>query len=85
MKYLKKMGWVVETVVHFNSWQPSDMDNLGKGNPRGADPTIFIDATIVNDWVQGLSEPLGENGEDIPGDANKIQQRLTFIRSNTLK
>lgn len=26
-----------------------------------------------------------ENGEDIPGDANKIQQRLTFIRSNTLK
>ncbi len=65
--YLTEKGHNVRAVVHFNAWDPSNMNVSREG-------AITIDATVTNDWVQGLSLPI--NGiRDIPGAQFKIRKK----------
>ena len=57
IRYLKEQGWNVDFSIHLNTWLPSEL--------MGSVGTFLIDATITNDWVQGLSLPI-DGSRDIP-------------------
>ena len=61
--YLKSKGWKVETTIHFNTWSPGAYEP-NKDIVQGQ-ATEVIDATIVNDIVQGISE-IEYGNRDIP-------------------
>lgn len=66
IQYLKEQGWNVDFSIHLNAWLPSELvGSLG---------TFLIDATITNDWVQGLSLPIDGN-RDIPNANYKIRKK----------
>jgi RHS repeat-associated protein len=65
IKYLKEQGWVVYVAIHLNTWRPNEL--------KGSDGTLLIDATVTNDWVQGLGSPLNGN-RDISGADYRIRK-----------
>lgn len=66
IQYLKEKGWVTDMAIYLNAWQPSEL--------IGIEGTFAVDATITNDWVQGLSLPI--NGDrDIPSADYRIRKK----------
>jgi RHS repeat-associated protein len=63
IQYLKEQGWTVDMAIHFNAWQPTEL--------QGSEGTFLIDATITNDWVQGLSI---SSTREIPNAAYQIRK-----------
>ena len=68
IRYLEEQGWTVNTVFHLNAWQPTEL--------YGVKGPLRVDATITNDWVQGLSLPISGN-RDIPNADYKIRKKST--------
>ena len=68
IRYLEEQGWTVNTVFHLNAWQPTEL--------YGVKGPLRVDATITNDWVQGLSLPISGN-RDIPNAGYKIRKKST--------
>ena len=68
VRYLEEQGWTVNTVFHLNAWQPTEL--------YGVKGPLRVDATITNDWVQGLSLPISGN-RDIPNADYKIRKKST--------
>ena len=68
IRYLEEQGWTVNTVFHLNAWQPTEL--------YGVKGPLRVDATITNDWVQGLSLPISGN-RDIPNADYKIRIKST--------
>jgi hypothetical protein len=66
MKYLKEQGWGVEAAVHLNAWEPDKIQSWSDTN--------IIDATITNDWVQGLGLSATTNSRDIPNVDFRIRK-----------
>ena len=66
IRYLKEQGWNVDFSIHLNTWLPSEL--------MGSVGTFLIDATITNDWVQGLSLPI-DGSRDIPNANYKIRKK----------
>lgn len=68
--YLKSQGWKVETIVHFDTWDPNRLEpNKDKVDGVG---TEVIDATITNDWVQWLSI---SGDRDIPNADLRVRKK----------
>ena len=68
IRHLEEQGWTVNTVFHLNAWQPTEL--------YGVKGPLRVDATITNDWVQGLSLPISGN-RDIPNADYKIRKKST--------
>jgi len=66
IRYLKEKGWTVDVAIHFNTWAPSEL--------QGSKGTLLVDATITNDWVQGLSLPI-DGDRDIPNANYRIRKK----------
>ncbi len=74
MEYLKSKGWDVEALVHFNTWEPSKLGDSDKKNPNMEAPTLFFDATVINDWVQGMSEGSSSDSEGLRNADIKLRK-----------
>jgi hypothetical protein len=69
MHYLAERKWQLATAVYMNVWNPA-----GRNTPRMLQrPVKIIDATINNDWVQGLSVPL-YGKRNIPGANVRVRK-----------